>query len=302
VPEVFEGVITKPGLYPDIPEDKYHADPVPEGSLSHSGAKLLLPPSCPAIYDWQRQHPKRSSKSQDLGTVVHSMVLGKGQDVRVLDFDDRRTKAYKEAEAAALAADCIPMLRKDYMQAEDIAQAVMGHDTAGALFAEGDAEVSMFWQDSEFGIWCRARSDWLTWIDGMPTIVDVKTTADVSPEHWAKSAADFAYHMQDPWYRRGLATLLGCEPADVDFIFAVVPTSPPYLPMLYRLHPLDVERGEEQGRQAREIYRDCSQTGVWPDWTKGSGDITDLALPGYARSRIDRSLNEFRGIITDYDF
>jgi PDDEXK-like uncharacterized protein DUF3799 len=299
MPEVFEGVITKPGLYPDIPEDKYHADPVPEGSLSHSGAKLLLPPSCPAIYDYQRQHPKRSSRSMELGTVVHGIVLGTGQDVEVLNFENRRGNAYKEAETKALAAGKIPILARDYAEAEAIAAAVKAHDTAGALFAEGDAEVSMFWQDSEFGIWCRARTDWLTYVGTTPTITDVKTTADASPASWAKSAADFAYHIQDPWYRRGLAQILGCDPADVDFIFAVIPTQPPYLPMLYRLSENDTERGREQSRIAMEIYRDCTATGVWPSW---SDDITDLPLPGYARSRIDRSINDFRGIITDYDF
>ena len=34
-------IITKPGVY-DLPEDDYHADPVPDWSLSASGAKLLL--------------------------------------------------------------------------------------------------------------------------------------------------------------------------------------------------------------------------------------------------------------------
>ena len=34
-------IITKPGIY-EMPEDDYHADPVPDWSLSASGAKLLL--------------------------------------------------------------------------------------------------------------------------------------------------------------------------------------------------------------------------------------------------------------------
>jgi hypothetical protein len=42
-------VITQPGVY-DLPADVYHADPVPPelgGSLSSSGAKLLLPRPAP---------------------------------------------------------------------------------------------------------------------------------------------------------------------------------------------------------------------------------------------------------------
>jgi hypothetical protein len=52
-------LITEPGVY-DIAEDHYHADPVPGGSLSNSGAKKLLPPSCPAKFAYEREHPPQS--------------------------------------------------------------------------------------------------------------------------------------------------------------------------------------------------------------------------------------------------
>lgn len=38
--------ITEPGVY-DLPAEVYHADPVEGGSLSSTGARKLLPPSCP---------------------------------------------------------------------------------------------------------------------------------------------------------------------------------------------------------------------------------------------------------------
>jgi len=72
----FTGTITEPGLYGDIPEDQYHADPVDGGSLSVTSSRLLMPPNCPAIFDHFRRHPKQSTKSMDLGTVVHGMILG----------------------------------------------------------------------------------------------------------------------------------------------------------------------------------------------------------------------------------
>ena len=43
-------VITEPGVY-DVPFDEYLRDPVPGGSLSTSGARLLLD-TCPAIFDY----------------------------------------------------------------------------------------------------------------------------------------------------------------------------------------------------------------------------------------------------------
>jgi hypothetical protein len=299
MPEIFTGTVDKPGLYPDVPEDKYHADPVPEGSLSHSGMKLLLPPNCPADYDWARRHPYRPTRAMELGTVVHGMILGTGQDVAVLDFENRRGNAYKEAETKALKAGQVPMLAKDYAEAKAIADAVKAHDTAGALFQDGDAEVSMFARDEEFGIWLRGRTDWLTFIDGQPVIVDLKTAADASDDARAKSAADQSYYIQDPVYRRILAAILHCDPEDIDFVFVVVQTSGRHQVRMHRLHPLDYERGRARARQAMEIYRDCSQTGVWPDHPE---DIDDLSLPAYARSRIDRSINDWHGILFGYDF
>lgn len=67
--------VTEPGVYDDMPEHVYLADPVPGGSLSFSGAKALLPPSCPALYRHQRDHGRPPKPAFDFGHAVHSMVL-----------------------------------------------------------------------------------------------------------------------------------------------------------------------------------------------------------------------------------
>jgi hypothetical protein len=295
MPEIFTGTVETPGLYPDVPEDAYHRDPVPEGSLSVSGMKKLLPPGCPAIYDYDRKHPHRASKAMDLGTTVHGLVLGTGADIAVLDFADRRTKAYKEAEAEAIAAGKVPMLAKDYAEAAAIAIAVHSRPNAAALFSDGDAEVSMFWQDEY--CWHRGRMDWLTYIGETPTIVDFKTAADASPDARSKSAGDFGYFMQDPHYRQGLAACLKCDPQEIDFVFVVVQTEPPYLVQEHRLLPRDLEVGAELCRQASEIYAGCTEAGVWPAW---SDEIDDLPLTGYQRVRAERIINDFHGITPLY--
>lgn len=282
-------VITKPCIV-DMPEDEYHRDEaVPEGSLSVSGAKKLLAPSCPAIYDWERKHHRQPSKSMELGTVVHGMILGTGQPVEVIDAADWRTKAAKAERDAAIAAGKVPMLPREHAEAAAIAQAVRDDDEAGGLFASGDAEQSMFWTDPETGIWLRGRMDWAALIDGMPVIVDLKTAASSSPEKFAKSVDEYRYYMQHPHYCEGWAAILGCDPDDIDFVFCVVPTEPPYLVMTYRLEPEDVQRGRDANRIAREIFRDCTEAGVWPKWSR---DIHPLSLPGYARRRIDGEINE----------
>jgi hypothetical protein len=260
------------------------------GSLSVSGAKLLLPPSVPAKYKYARDHGGKHSKSMDTGTVVHGLLLGTGQAVEVIDADSYRTKAAQQARDEATAAGKVPMLAADYAQAQAIAKAVRDHPTAGGLFAEGDAEQSVFWQDGEFGIWLRMRMDWatLSWL--MPTVVDFKTSKDASPEAFAKSVADYGYHRQDAWYREGWASVLGCKAGDIDFVFAVAETEPPYLVACYRVTPEHAELGREQNRIAREKYRDCTASGIWPGYSE---EIEDLELPAYARRRIETHIQEW---------
>lgn len=288
-------IITKPGLYLDIPEDEYHRDCIPAefgGSLSVSGAKKLLPPSCPAIFEYERRNPRPPSSEMELGTVVHGMLLGTGQPVEVCDFPDWRTNKAKDAKAAALERGAVPMLPHQHAEAEAIAQAVRDDDECGGLLAEGDSEVSGFWVDPEFAIWCRLRMDRLTYFGLTPTIVDLKTAASSSPAKFAKAAAEYRYDMQSVWYPQGLAAILGIDDwRDVDFVLVVVPTEPPYIPMAYRLEDeRDIASAAEDCRIAREKYRDCTAAGIWPKWSR---DITPLSLPGYARKQIEEGINDW---------
>ncbi|MGH9056750.1 MAG: PD-(D/E)XK nuclease-like domain-containing protein [Acidimicrobiales bacterium] len=296
----FAGTITEPGLYPGIDEAVYHRDPVAHewGSLSVTAAALLVPPRAAAKFDYARQHRKLPTASMKLGTVTHGLVLGTGADIAVLDFDDRRTKAYKTAEEAVLGLGLLPVLRKDYLEAKAIADAILSHPTAGALLAAAtDRETSMFWVDSEFGIWQRGRMDALAMSYAMPTGVDLKSSKDASPEGFAKSVADYGYHRQDVHYRQGLAACLGCDWRDIDFVFVVVETEPPYLVATYRISdgtephtPDDIGLGLEQMRAARERFRDCSKSGIWPGYSE---EIERLELPRYKRMQQEKDINEW---------
>lgn len=284
-------VIDKPGLYPDIPEDQYHADPVPERSLSVSGAKLLLPPSCPARFEHARRHGGKHTRAMDAGTRAHALVLGKGaEQLAVLGFENYRTDKAKAARDAAIAAGKIPTLPHELDEARAIADAVRDDDLAGGLFAQGEAELSMFWKDPDWDIWLRGRLDWLTWFDGFPCIVDLKKTTDASPGEFARSVDKYRYYMQDPHYRDGLGILLDCDPDEIDFVFVAVEPEPPHFVMTYRLDPDDVALGRECNAIAREIFRDCNSSGLWPKWSQS---IHDLPLPPYARRRIESEIHDY---------
>jgi hypothetical protein len=272
-------------------EDWYHGDPVTGGSLSVSGAKLLLPPSCPAKFDYARKHGGKHTKAMDAGTRAHAMVLGKGSDqLKLLDYPNYKTKKAQDDRDAAIAAGKVPTLPHELAEAQAIADAVRADEMAGALFAEGDAEVSMFWHDEQWDIWLRGRMDWLTYIDGMPCIVDLKKTADASPQEFARSVDKYRYYMQDPHYRDGLAACLKCDPDEIDFLFVSVEDSGDHLVMVHRIDLEAVALGRECNAIAREHYRDCTAAGIWPKWSES---ISDLPLPHYAATRIRREISDY---------
>ncbi len=270
--------VAEPGIY-DIPEDLYHADPVPGGSLSSSGARKLLPPSCPAIFRYEQDHRPESTDAFDFGTAAHKLVLGAGAEIAALDFRDWRTKASQEAAAEVRERGAVPLLRADHDRVTAMASAVRAHPLASALLnpACGRPEQSLFWQDPEFGVWLRARLDWLPDAPGGRMIVsDYKTSRSAEPRSFAKSAADFGYHCQAAFYIDGIRELLGTDAA---FVFIVQSKTPPYLVTVVELDPLALRTGRELNRRAIEIFRDCQESGLWPAY---SDDIEQVSLPPWA--------------------
>jgi PDDEXK-like uncharacterized protein DUF3799 len=271
--------VTEPGLITGLPEDAYHADPVPAGSLSHSGAKQLLPPSCPALFFWHQDHP-RQKKEWDFGTAAHKLVLHSGPEIVVVDADSWRTNAAKEAAKEARERGAVPLLAKDWAEAQQMADAIRCHPIAGALLdpATGQPEVSAFWQDDDTGTWCRCRYDFLPHDDGgRLLLVDYKSAASASPEKFRKAAADHGYHIQDAWYS-GAARVLGLDD-DPAFLFVVQEKTPPYLVSVVQLDEPARRAGAAAGRKAIGIYQDCVASGEWPGYCD---DVELISLPPWA--------------------
>jgi len=274
-------VITEPGVY-DIPEADYHADPVPGGSLSSSGARKLLPPSCPALYRWERDHPE-PKRHFEYGTAAHRMVLGLGAEWVLLDYPDYRTKAAQQARDDARAAGAVPILSPELEQITAMAEAIREHPLAGPLLCREDVqpEQSLFWHDDEFGIWRRARLDAVR-SGARLFIADYKTTACAEPERFGKSIANYGYHAQGAWYQDAAAELLGDDPA---FLLVAQEKTPPYLVTVCELDQPAIAAGRSLNRRAMEVYRDCTEAGIWPGYTD---DVALLSLPAWAlRERED---------------
>jgi hypothetical protein len=267
------------GIVPGLPEHEYHARP----ELSSTEARLIL--DSPAKYRWKKDHPPlvEPSKKFDVGSAVHSKVLGTGYEAVVIPPDylatngAASTTAAKTFIAEARAAGKIPLKIEEFEPIDQQAEAVLAHPAAKQLFAQpATAEVSVFATDPETGIDVRGRFDFLPndFTLGAPSrvAVDLKTARDASPAGFTKSIADYQYDVQRSWYLDALKWVTG---EDAEMVFVAVEKEPPYLVAVHQLPTIWVEMGRTKARRAREVYAECVASGEWP----GYGNQVHLLSP-----------------------
>jgi len=280
-------VPTADGLF-TVDEQVYHQD---RGSLSCSGAKLLLPPSCPAKFKARMDNPPPAKRHFEFGHLVHLLVLGIGVPTVEIDADNYRTKAAQEQRDAARAEGKIPVLvgadandefGAELAKAQAMTDSVRAHPEAGELFRRGHPEKSLYWTDPETGVRLRARADWLTLINERLTCVDLKTAASVYRPDLERVFWKNGYYLQNAWYVRLLTAIKGSEP---DFAFVCVEKEPPYLVEVVRYEPEDVAEGHRLNRIAINTFARCIETGEWPGYT----DATTFRLPRWARNDTARA-------------
>ncbi|MFB7900308.1 PD-(D/E)XK nuclease-like domain-containing protein [Streptomyces xiamenensis] len=264
-----------PGIY-DISEAEYHADPVPGGSLSSTGARKLLAPGCPARYRHQLTVPQEPNRTFEFGTAVHTLVLGKGAEVVVTEHGNWKSKAAAAEQEAIREAGGVPLLAEEGERAHAMAAAVLSDPDAGPLFAPGagEAELTYIWQDPETGIWCRALLD----MSSPLQITDLKTTSDASLEGIQKSVYQYGYHQQDQWYRDAVQAIEGVRP---EFRLVFVDKRPPHLVTVVELDEGAQILGAARNARARRIYAECTRTGNWPGHADG---ITTISLPRWGET------------------
>lgn len=280
--------VTEPSVYLDMPDATYHADPVIGRSLSHSGAKALLPPSTPAMFKHYRDNGRPPKQAFDFGHAAHKKVLGVGAEIVGVDAADWRTKKAQEQAKEIRARGAIPLLQHQVTTVEEMAAALREHPTASKLLRPdlGTPEVSFFWRDDLTGICLRCRIDWLPHAhDGRMILVDYKTTDCADPDKFGKAAMNFSYYMQDPWYRTAVRACTDTD--DVAFLFVVQEKTPPYLVNVIQLDVAAHRIGGLLRRRAIGIYQECTDSGEWP----GYGDnINPASLPAWFERQYEEDL------------
>lgn len=260
----------RPGIY-SMAAELYHADPAPQPSLSASMIKTMLNQS--PLHAWC-QHPRLNPDIEsdndpkfDLGTAAHSLVLEGIDNMLVVDADDWRTKAAKQAREDAYAAGRTPVLAQNHKHltrmlevAQDAVRNCVG--LSGFTFEQGQPEQTLIWQEQ--GIWCRSRLDMLA--NDYHLILDYKTTTgSASPDKAARQILDqLNGDIQAAMNLRGLRHLTG---KDAKFIFMVQELDPPFSVSFIGVGPAYLTLGEDKILSAMATWRECMKSGRWPAYT-----------------------------------
>lgn len=287
-------VITAPGAYSDIDAAVYHRDPdlLPAPSISSSGLKTLLNRSPRHYWFDSPLNPDRPPEQEKahfaVGKAAHDMLLLSDrwpQCYHVLPegFSFAKTKAMADEIAEAEAARDAGMVLLTQDQAatvEACAASLRANEFAAAALTNGESEVTLAWQDSETGVWLRARPDFLP--HKRRIIPDLKTAADASPKAFQRAIDAHGYHQSAALYCDGIKAIFGAAPAH--WLHVVMEKEPPHVVSLYELPPEDIERGRWLNRKAIRLFADCLSADRWPGY---SDDVSQLGLPHWARKTID---------------
>ena len=261
---------------PGLSNDDYHA----LKAVSPSQIKVLG--RSPLHYFDQFLAPDREKKeataAMELGTALHTAVLEPDlwdATVAVPKHSfDRRTKAGKEmaAEFEKEAEGKIVLSPEDAAEVQRMADAVRKHPAAGFLLElPGRREASYTWTDPATGLECKTRPDWHS--GDRRIVVDVKTTKDASRIEFAKSIANFDYHVQAAWNQAALEA--------EQFLTIAVESERPYAVAVYPASGALIAAGQRRIEQAMALLAECHKSGKWP----GYGDLVQepIELPAWCR-------------------
>jgi hypothetical protein len=305
-----EETAVRTGVIEGLPAEDYHADD------AMGSSKLVGLKDTPLKF-WAKhldplRVPEKPSDSMELGTAIHCALLEpKEFQSRFIEIpkDAPKRPTTKQLEAAKPAEKTIAQIAwwtafdaksegKTQIKAIDLARvrAVVDRLQQKAsyelIFADGKAEVSLFWVDPTTGVRCKCRLDWLS---ELPAWVDVKTTVDASPSglsefdeetaEWvvrtgfAKQADKFDYPVKVAHYAEGVKQVLGI---DMPALLLALDNKWPHDGVFYEPDSEMLAYGKRERDRLLALYAKCMEKQTWPGYPD---QILKLGLVPWKRGK-----------------
>ena len=163
----------------------------------------------PEYFQYRKNTPMEPTAALLFGQVAHKLLLEPDSfddDFAVAPYVDRRTKAGKELWESFIAdaGEKTIVDAATYDQAADMIAAARLNPLVNDLLA-GEHEKPLFWTDPDTGVECKCRLDAIIRDDdGVPVIVDYKTTTDCSTKAFLRDVCGFGYFFQAAMYSEGV--------------------------------------------------------------------------------------------------
>lgn len=246
----------------------------------------------PLHYQYALTHSKTSGPLT-IGLATHVAVLEPERFTHDFALWDRQTKGGNSAPRngqwwdAFLAANKgkTILTEEQWRLSDAIAKAVRSDELAYRYLAAGEPEVTFQWEID--GRPCKGRVDWLTHIDGEPTIVGLKTARDCRHFAFGSQAAKLSYHLQFAFYHDGYEAIRNIKPKLVEI---VVESAEPHAVAVYRIPDDIIEQGRDEYTRLLDQLKECEASKSWP----GPQPLEDyLTLPTWVYDKeTDDELSE----------
>lgn len=192
-------------------------------------------------------------KKSDAKAALEQAALGYDRNAPVLTVLKRKWEASSK----------VKLTSEQHRSIHEMRDSVMAHPEASALLSlhDGKAEQSVYWIDSDTGLLCRCRPDWMS--ESHRIVADLKTTDDLNKFHW--SVRDYRYDVQDAFYSDGVANAL-MTPLD-SFLFIAVGKKRQmgrYPVAVIELDHNDVAAARDEYKQDLYTIAECERVNEWP--------------------------------------
>lgn len=225
--------------------------------------------------------PHESTRSQEIGTLVHAAILEENKLWNLMAIPPREVLAsngHRRGNAydawKALQNGKIIITEDELQMIDAIVVQARKHPVL-QMFLQNKLQIEMpiLWDDPLSGLKCKGIPDLVC---KTSYVVDVKTCQNV--DDIERSVATYGYHLQAAFYLRGCSSHYGNQYDN--FVIIAVETNPPY-----RVHArlLDDQAIVVGNMKVDELLADYARRKESGDWSEAAErEITVLSLPRWA--------------------
>lgn len=256
------------GRWLPIKDEEYFAAP----AWGSSNLKVLLNRS-PA----HALVPTEQTPAMAFGSLFHHIALieGSTRSLVVRPKVEGRTTSGKAINAlfeTQLAAGKVEVSQAQFDAADGMLKSLQASKVWKALTADGEAEQGAFIAYGD--TFLRAKPDWRN--DRLKIVVNLKTSADASPEEFSRSIVNYGYAMQAALER---AVVTEVTKEVYSQVFVVVEKTAPYAVSFYTLDDESRLYGETMLAKALEKLDECVKAKSFPSYPE---KIVTIGVPTWA--------------------